>query len=96
MYTNIAPSNGELHITHYYTLRMIVMSYHLADGIVYSLQCFIITAYAVRFDVSYDIECCEFHNWIIRIIVAVIVNEVSLNLLIFKLCLPRTCVIYRS
>ena len=59
------------------------MSYHLADGIVYALQSFVITAYAVRFDISYDVECCEFHNGIMQIIIAVIVNEVPLNFLIF-------------
>jgi hypothetical protein len=59
------------------------MSYHLADGIVYALQSLVITANAVGFDIPYDIERCEFHNRVVRIIIAVIVDGDPLNFLIF-------------
>ena len=43
-----------------------------------------------------DIECGELRRFIVRIIIAMIVYEVSLNFLIFKLCFSRACTKYRS
>jgi len=65
---------------------LIVIPHHLADGITYALHRFVITAYAVTFDMLDDIECGELRRFIVRIIIAMIVYEVSLNFLIFKLC----------
>jgi hypothetical protein len=33
--------------------------------------------------ICYDVACCEFHNGVVGIIIAMIINEVSLNFLIF-------------
>jgi hypothetical protein len=69
---------------------------HLADGITYALHSLVITAYAVTLDIIDDIECGELRRFIVRIIIAMIVYEVSLNFLIFKLCFSRACMKYRS
>jgi hypothetical protein len=85
---------------------LIVLSHHLADGIMYALQSLAVAAYAVTLDVIDDIQCGELRRFIVGIIIDMIVYdgiiifmivyEVSLNFLIFKLCLLRAIVVYRS
>ncbi len=53
------------------------------------MQNLVITAYAVTLDIIDDIECGELSRFIVRMIIAMIVYEVSLNFLIFKLCFSR-------
>jgi hypothetical protein len=75
---------------------MVISSYHLADGVMYALQGFFVTAYAVTFNAIDDINRCELRRFIFGVIIAMIVYQVSLNFLTFKLCLSRACMIYRS
>jgi hypothetical protein len=72
----------------------------------YALQNLAATAFAVTLDIIDDIECGELRRFIVGIIIDMIVYdgiiidmivcEVSLDFLIFKLCLLKAIVVYRS
>jgi hypothetical protein len=72
----------------------------------YALQNLAATAFAVTLDIIDDIECGKLRRFIVGIIIDMIVYDgiiidmivckVSLDFLIFKLCLLRAIVVYRS